>query len=190
MRGIIFNVVEETISAEHGMHTWDALLASADLPGGYSSMGDYPDEELDRLIEVGSAALGTTPRDLTRHFGQSALLALSDRYPQFFAPHACTRDFLLTLNEVIHPEVRKLHPHANPPEFDFSEAPNGDLVVGYHSTRRLCAFADGMIVGAGLYFRETVVVRHAKCTADGDEICVLHCSFLAQEEGDLADVSG
>lgn len=78
MRGIIFNVIEEGISAEHGMQTWDALLTSADLAGGYSSLGDYPDEELHRLIAVGSAALGMTPRDLTRHFGQSALLALSD----------------------------------------------------------------------------------------------------------------
>ena len=30
------------------------------------------------------------------------------RYPEFFEPHETTLEFLLTLNEMIHPEVRKL----------------------------------------------------------------------------------
>ncbi len=189
MKGIIFNVVEQTICAEHGMQTWDMLLTSSGLPGGYSSLGDYPDEDFYRLIAVGSQALGSPPEELTRHLGQSALVGLAERYPHFFAPHTTTRGLLLTLNDVVHAEVRKLYPHANPPEFSFTDTPEGDLLVEYRSARRLCAFADGMIVGAATHFGESVVVRHQLCTSSGDELCVLLCSFSGAHEDVGTDVS-
>ena len=189
MKGIIFSVVEETICAEYGVQVWDELLTTAGLPGGYSTLGDYPDEELYQLIAVGSHALQTSPEALTRHLGTASLKALSGKYPEFMVPHTNTRDFMLTLNDVIHPEVRKLHPHANPPEFEFSDDSNGDLLVGYRSARRLCAFADGMIVGAAGHFGQSVVVQHDMCTSKGDETCLLRCTFSPRAETGLADVA-
>ena len=60
----------------------------------------------------------------------------SRRCPQLFEPHDSTRSFLLTLNDIIHPEVRKLYPGADVPEFDF-DFRAGMLVMGYRSTRKL-----------------------------------------------------
>ena len=42
MKGIIFNLVEEAVTAGHGEQTWDAILEAADLGGEYTSLGNYP----------------------------------------------------------------------------------------------------------------------------------------------------
>ena len=109
LKGIIFNLVEETVSTEYGDDTWDSLLEAADVEGSYTSLGNYDDAEIHRLVDAGSEALDVPAKDLTEWLGRDALLRLSARYPHFFAPHASTRPFLLTLNDVIHPEVRKVH---------------------------------------------------------------------------------
>ncbi|MGZ6752115.1 MAG: heme NO-binding domain-containing protein [Nocardioides sp.] len=118
-----------------------------------------------------------------RHLGRAALAGLAERYPHFFAPHTAVRPFLLTLNDVIHPEVRKLHADAEPPEFWFDDGDGGPsgstLLVHYRSTRRLCALADGMIQGAARHYGQEAVVEHRACVLEGDDHCVLHTTFAA-----------
>ena len=66
--------------------------------------------------------------------------------------------FLLTLNEVIHPEVRKLFPGAYAPEFDFRVSSPEVLELGYVSFRDMCAFAEGLIEGSANHYGETVAI--------------------------------
>lgn len=177
MKGIIFNLVEEAVVAEHGDDAWDAVLAEAGVTGAYTSLDVYPDEELVALVGAGSKLLGVEPGALTQWLGHEASLGLADRYPHFFTPHASTQPFLLTLNDVIHPEVRKVHPNAEPPDFGFGESSDGDLVLTYSSRRRLCDLAIGMIAGAATHYGETSSVAHDVCMKDGADACVFTVSF-------------
>ncbi len=186
MKGIIFNLVEETVSTEYGDDTWDSLLEAADVEGSYTSLGNYDDAEIHRLVDAGSEALDVPAKDLTEWLGRDALLRLSARYPHFFAPHASTRPFLLTLNDVIHPEVRKVHPDSQPPDFDFSGADPRVLVMTYRSARRLCALAEGMVRGAAEFYGEQVAVTHDVCMLHGADRCELTCTFEPAGEADDA----
>ncbi|MBB6629291.1 heme NO-binding domain-containing protein [Nocardioides sp. KIGAM211] len=179
MKGIIFNLVEDAVVAEHGEAVWDTLLDAAGLEGAYTALGDYPDADLVALVGAGAAALDVTPDDLTRHLGSAALLGLQRRYPQFFEPHTSAGDFLLTLNDVIHPEVRKLHRNASPPDFWFDGQTPDSLVIHYRSRRRLCALAEGMIVGAAAHYGQTATLEQTSCMNDGADHCVIHASFAA-----------
>ena len=58
MKGIIFNLVEEVVTAAYGEDTWDSLLDEAGLDGSYTSLGSYPDEDLFQLVGAASKALG------------------------------------------------------------------------------------------------------------------------------------
>ena len=80
---------------------------------------------------------------------------MAQRFPEFFTLHTSVRTFLLTLNGVIHPEVRKLYPGAQTPHFDFSEEPGGAILMDYHSARTMCPMAEGLTLGAGDHFGET-----------------------------------
>lgn len=188
MKGIIFNLLEESVEREGGAAAWDELLDVTDLDGGYSAIGDYPSAELGALTAARSRRSGCSDEEGLRSFGNSTLLGLAERFPGFFTPHQHTREFLLTLNDVIHPEVRKLHPAARPPEFDFTVIGDNELRIVYRSHRQLCAMAEGMIAGAATHFGETVEITQEECVRSGAEQCILHCTF--DERAHVAGVHG
>jgi hypothetical protein len=101
--------------------------------------------------------------------------------PHFFSPHTNTRAFVLTLNSIIHPEVRKLYPGADVPVFDFDASQADVLVVGYHSPRKMCAFAQGLVEGAAEYYGEEVVFEQPLCMRRGNAQCVFHIQFRKRE---------
>lgn len=177
MKGVVFNLLEEVVVRDHGEDVWDDLLEATRLDGAYTSLGSYDDSELLRLVASASAALDAPVDDLIRWFGRNALALLADRYPHLFSPHAATRPFLLTLNDIIHPEVRKLYPGAIVPVFDFDSSSEEVLVMGYASPRPLCAFAEGLIDGAADHYGERVEIEQPRCMRRGDEKCVLTISF-------------
>jgi hypothetical protein len=180
MKGIVFNLLEQAVSEKYGEDTWDALLDGSGVQGSYTAVGSYPDEELGALVETGAKALSVAPDDLVQWFGRAAIPQLVQRYPAFFEPHTTTRSFLLTLNDVIHPEVRKLFPGAYAPSFEFDTSEEDTLGLAYHSHRNLCSFAEGLIEGAADYYSEDVIVEQSSCTKRGDERCVFHIRFKQQ----------
>jgi hypothetical protein len=177
MKGIVFNLLEEIVSRDYSEDDWDALLEAAGLVGAYTSLGSYSDEDLMKLVAAASSALGMSRDEIIRWFGRNALPLLADRYPQFFKRHGSTRSFILTLNNMIHPEVRKLYPGADVPVFDFDTSSEELLVMGYASPRKMCAFAEGLIEGAASHYGEEALIEQPKCMVRGDEKCVLEISF-------------
>lgn len=180
MKGIIFNLLEESVTREQGEDAWDDLLEQAGVEGAYSSVGSYPDEEFLSLIEALPDGVRAGLDERLRWFGRSSMRSLATRYAVFFAQPTCTAEFLRTLNHIIHAEVRKLYPGADVPVFDFDlprfpEQP-GSIVLGYSSARRLCALAEGFIEGAAEQYGETVRIEQPECMHRGDEQCVLVCS--------------
>jgi hypothetical protein len=177
VKGIVFNLLEQVVTEEHGEEAWDGLLEAVAVDGAYTALGNYPDEELLRLVGAAASALDQDPDHLVKWFGRRALPILAGRYPEFFKPHEDTWSFLLTLNDVIHPEVRKLLPGADVPIFDVEVDEKGVLALGYRSQRRLCALAAGFIEGAAAQFGQEVAISHPECMKRGDSRCLLLCSI-------------
>ena len=173
MKGIVFDLFEQAIVRQHGEDAWDDLLAQAGLVGAYTSLGSYADAEFGRLVEGASAMFRMDPQETIRWFGRESMPRLAAAYPEFFTPHVSTRPFLLTLNDIIHPEVRKVYPGADVPWFAIGETADGDLVMGYDSRRRLCAFAEGLIQGAAAQYGEPVRIEQPACMLRGDDACSL-----------------
>jgi len=171
MQGIIFNLLEEIVTRDFGANTWDDLLDGAQLDGAYTAFVNYPDEELLKLVSVASAALDKLEADIIKWFGQQAIALLAERYTVFFTGCENTRAFLLTLNDIIHPEVRKLYPDADVPDFDYDASHTDHLVLRYKSSRQICALAEGLILGAGDYYDEPISIDHTACVHQGAETC-------------------
>ena len=176
MKGIIFNLVQEVVVQAHGEDAWDDILDAAGLDGAYTSLGSYPDDDLFRLVAAASSLLGADAHDVVRSLGEGAIPLLAERFPEFFE-HPSTLPFVLTLNDIIHPEVRKLYPGAEVPVFEFGAVTDTDLELGYQSPRKLCALAEGFIVGAANHFGEQVTITQPQCMHRGAESCLLACHF-------------
>jgi hypothetical protein len=179
MKGIIFNLLEEVVVQHHGNDVWDGLLAISKLDGAYTSLGSYPDEDFRRLLAGASQMFSLTPFEVLRWFGNQAMPLIFMRYPRYFKSQISTRNFVLSVNHIIHPEVRKIYSGAQVPTFQFYDTPDGGLLMGYDSPRRLCALAQGFTEGAAKLYRETVHFEHLKCMHRGDDSCLCSISFAS-----------
>lgn len=182
MKGVVFHLLESTVTRMHGEDFWDEVLEQAGVEGAYTTIGTYPDEELLALTRVVADRLGVTSNEVTRRFAVDAAATFAERFADFFRPHKTTRGLLLALNDIIHPEVRKLYPEARTPHFNFEPAPDGRLLMHYHSHRQMCAFAEGLIIGSAPHFGERATVEQPQCVYRGDDHCVLLVGFTPAEE--------
>ena len=177
MKGIIFNLAEEVLVAAHGDDVWDDVLEASGLDGAYTSLGSYPDDELFALVSGASKVLGADAQAVVRAIGEGAIPLLAQRFPVFFDRHGSTRSFVLTVNDIIHPEVRKLYPGADVPEFTFDLPDPEVVIIGYRSDRKLCSLAEGFIAGAARHFGEEVSIEQTACMLHGEDHCSIHCRF-------------
>jgi hypothetical protein len=177
MKGIVFNLFEEVVRRTYGEDTWDDLLDAANLGGSYTSLGSYDDRDLFRLADAASQRLKMPTYDVVRWLGREAIPLLAQKYPALFDAHTDTRSFVLALNDIIHPEVRKLYPGANVPAFTYDTSSPDVLGMTYQSPRRLCAFAEGLVEGAAAHYGESVVFTQPRCMHRGDASCSFRISF-------------
>ena len=54
--------------------------------------------------------------------------------------------------------------------------------MSYHSTRRLCAFGEGLIEGAAAHYHEEVLIEQSECVLRGYQRCVLDIRLEARRE--------
>lgn len=165
MKGVLFNVVQEVVEATYSDDTWDDLLDDAELEGAYTTLGDYPDEELVAIVAAASARTGLDPETVLRTVGRLALPRLLDRLPPTVQPAEEPLAFVRSVNDIIHPEVLKLYPASRPPVFSCEDSEDG-LIVRYRSSRNLPDLAHGLLEAVGDHFERSMTVDRL---ADDDE---------------------
>lgn len=179
MKGVIFNLLEDVVTAAHGAQAWPDLVDAAGVDGVYTSLGSYPDAEILALVDTAAAIQGLSPASVLRWFGRGAMPLLALRFPELFVRHHTARSFIATANDIIHPEVRKLYAGARCPHFHFTDADDGRLLIGYQSPRRMCALVEGFVAGASDHFGVTVAVEHLACMMQGHPLCRLAVDWPA-----------
>lgn len=178
MKGFIFNTLEEVISEESGLEAWEKALQETGLEGIYSSIGSYPDDEFLNLLAAYTAPRGLSSYSALRWYGEKAFPHFAGKFRHYIDEHNHARDFILTLNDIIHPEVRKLYPGASVPHFIYQEPDANSLVLIYDSPKKLCAFAEGLITGAASHYGTPVRISQSGCMLKGDINCHIHIDFL------------
>ena len=186
MKGVVFNLLETVVTENYGADTWDDLLDSAHSDGVYTSLETYDDDDLFDIVTAASKALGLPQNNVIRWFGKAAMPHFKKLYNGFFLDHDSSVPFLATLNDIIHPEVRKLYPGASVPDFTMDRVTPNSLELTYRSRKRLCSLAMGMIEGSAPLFGEVATVVETKCMHSGADCCVFDCSFTPEpEDGSL-----
>lgn len=173
MEGIVFTLLEDVLSTAHGSALWDAALEDAEVPGAYTAVGTYPDGELEAIVAAAAVRLDASRDAVLRTGGRAMLPHFADRFPELFDRYGDPRSFALALNHVIHPTVRRRLPDAAPPPLRFDTRSPVTLGVHYRSKRRMCAFAEGLLLGLGDHYERPVLVEHATCMLHGDADCRL-----------------
>jgi hypothetical protein len=172
MKGVLFNVIEEAVSREWGAEMWDDLLMAAGVDGAYTAIGNYPDSQLVALANSAATLMKSPVDDVLRVLGRISFEPLLSRYSSLIEGPTTLREFLPAINELIHPQVLKLYPGASVPRFVLRD--DGDAMeLDYLSVRNMCELAEGLILGAADYYRETVSVGQPACKHRGDSRCTI-----------------
>ena len=177
MKGIVFNLLGDMVEEKFGLEAWDGLLDAVGSDGVFVATDTYPDQALLDLVAAASQATGIPAADLVRAFGEYMAPAFAAKYPVFFENQKSLKDFLLTVDQVIHVEVRKLYPDAGVPEFVYNDTDSNKLTMIYKSPRKLCALAEGLIQGSAAWFGETCHIQHDVCMHNGADHCELVLTF-------------
>ncbi len=159
MKGIIFNVTEKAVTELLGEDAWDDLLENAGLTGDYTALGTYPDEDLLALVSAAAIKTGHDPADVQRLVGRQALPHLVASMSDFLDPDLDVLGFLESIHSIIHVEVKKLDPKANPPDVIPERISDDELRLTYRSERGLSPLAEGLILGAGDHYDEPVMIE-------------------------------
>lgn len=159
MKGVIFNLLERAVTDEYGADVWDDLIDDAGVGGAYSSLGNYDDAEIEALVAAAAAKTGRTRGEVLHWFGVRAMPLLRELYPSLFDPHATSQDFVLSVNEMIHPEVRKLYPDAVCPFFHTRRHGEDAVTMTYESDRDMIDLAHGFMDGAAAVFGDRIAVE-------------------------------
>ena len=167
MKGMVFNVAEEVVTDLYGADVWESLLEAAKVAGTYSSLGDYEDAEIARIVAAAASLLELGIDETWRVLGRHMLPKFVARIQQTVGSFDRAEQLLRSVNDIIHPNVKMLYPNANPPVFDFTDTPAG-LQVRYQSTRGLSAFAEGLIIGCGDVFGEPVQLEQLERSTPTD----------------------
>jgi hypothetical protein len=138
---------------------------------------NYPDDDLFGLVAMASKVTGAPADSLVRGFGRYLFPKLAELYPVFLKPGMTAKSFLMSVDRIIHVEIRKLDAQAALPTMTYEDLGPNKLALVYRSPRNLCELALGLIEGVGVHFGEPVVLAQPACRKLGAEACRIECEF-------------
>lgn len=154
MKGIVFTEFLEMVEDRFGIDVAEAILDKADPASGgaYTSVGTYDFQELVQLVVALSGEVSTPVPDLLHAYGRHLFTRFVQGFPVFFEGVEDPLEFLSSVEDHIHVEVRKLYPDAELPKFENVRREADQLELEYRSPRPFGPFAEGLIQGCIEHF--------------------------------------
>ena len=184
MQGSIYTAFSDMIIEQMGMEQWNELLEKTKPPsqGIYTSGEQYLDSELINMVQALSIKTGIDTETLIEKFGRYLFKTLYNNSPIDISAIDNLKTFLLAIDDLIHVEVKRLHPKAYLPTFDYETLDENTLIMYYSSKRKLCHASIGLIFGAADQFNEIITIEHPECMHQGASRCKLLINFKGQNE--------
>jgi hypothetical protein len=172
MKGIVFTEFFEMIEKKFGYEMVDTIINKSSLEsnGVYTSVGTYNHSEIVQLLTNLSAETKTDPELLLKEFGRYIFDTFLSSYPQFFDKADNTFDFLASIDNHIHIEVKKLYPDATLPRFESHVDESGTMTMIYSSERSMSSLAHGLIERTIEHYGEELLVSKEPLTEDGTKV--------------------
>ncbi len=154
MKGAIFKLLEEFVDATYGSDAFDELVESTELETAepFVGPGNYPPGDLLALVATAVAIHDTTVERLLRAFGRHAFPSLARSVPTLIEGLVTPRAFLRGLESMIHTEVRKLDPEANPARFTVTDVDETKILLHYESPFGLFPLVEGFLDGVADWY--------------------------------------
>jgi hypothetical protein len=180
MHGSIFALLKRFVENTYDYSTWMKLLQATGLEGAAYEMHQmYPTKELFALVNKASEEKGIPYYTMMENFGEFLAPDLLMIYNKYVDPNWRTYDMLLHTEKSMHSAVKKLDDRTNPPMLLVTKKGNTQLIVDYHSKRRMSGVAVGIIKGIAKHYNESDTVSVTRLTAVEEERVQIQVDFLS-----------
>lgn len=172
MLGIVFTEFMEMVESKFGYEMVDKLIteSKAESKGIYTAVGTYPHSEIVEHVVNLHKETGLEIPVLLRTFGQYLHGTFAKNYTAFFNDASNAFDFLESIENYIHVEVKKLYPDAELPSFSSERTSDQEMILYYSSDRRMGDFAFGLIEKTMEYYNEPAEVSMENMENDGSKV--------------------
>ena len=170
MHGVIFASFRDYVTARFGPDVAHKVMDGEPI---FLMSEAYEDERLFRLLKETCQSTDVATDELVRDFGVfTAQTTFARLYPAFFSIAPGTRQFLLTVEDLIHELVRATIPNAKPPELHVEPLGDDGVRIQYTSPRHLCVLLEGLVTGTALHYGEDAEITESACMRQGDPACL------------------
>lgn len=154
---------------------WVTALDQCELKsnGVYLSTEIYDDNEFETIITKLATLTGSSIESLQRDFGQYFFPQLMSIALKHIEKITNLFEFLIAVDNVIHIEVKKADHLAYTPTLFYDQPKSNVLIMRYVSKRKMCYFAEGLILGAAQHFNQSVSISQTQCLCKGDDHCLI-----------------
>ena len=173
MKGIVFSEFLELVEDKFGLEVVNQIIDGCELEseGIYTSVGTYSHKEMFLMVAKLSELKGIPVPDLLQLYGRYFFNVLSSGYPQFMdQPNMFV--FFESIDDYIHPEVLKLHPEAELPQFKSTIINKNEMSLLYTSSRKMADFAIGLINGAADFYNNKVLLEKVEVKNNGEIVLI------------------
>lgn len=181
MKGLIFT--ELLAMADHavGEAQVDHVISRCPLSSGgaYSAVGNYPSSDLKALVEGFASETGNSVSALQKAFGHWMLTHFTENYSHFFTAKTNAFDLLVSVEDEIHVEVRKLHPDTSLPYFSYERPNERTLLLTYRSGRGLVDFCEGLIEATLAHYGETASI--SRDVTNDDDVTIAQFTISLED---------
>ena len=172
MKGIIFTKLMEMVELEYGYDTVDKVLSNSNLEhkGSYTSVGHYPFTEMVTILDELSKETSRPVQTHMQQLGKFIFEYFIDAHTTFLSQHNTLFDFLESVENHIHIEVKKLYPKAELPTFETERVNEEHLKMTYNSKRKMSHFAHGIIQKASQYYNQPCSIQSEEITENKEKV--------------------
>ena len=178
MHGSIFVLLKRFVENSYDYSTWVKLLEAARIERVPYQMHEmYPTQEIFAIVQQASKVTRISPNDLMEQFGEFLVPDLLLIYKKYVNPDWRTYDLLLNTELSMHGAVKTQDSRTNPPMLLVTKKGSKQLIVDYHSKRRMAGVAVGIIRGIAKYYQENEKVTVTRLTAVDEERVQIRVDF-------------
>ncbi|MEJ2125180.1 MAG: heme NO-binding domain-containing protein [Alphaproteobacteria bacterium] len=180
MKGIIFTEFLEMVEEENSSAFLEDVIAAAKLGSGgaYTAVGNYPCEELLKLVRLVSTKTNTTEAILLKRFGERIFMTFCERFHGLIHHSHSSYNLFEQVEHTIHREVKKLYPDAECPTFELERQSPLRYSLIYNSPKPLGDLCEGIINAVLKYHGEKVIL--VRTTLQSSPITRIRFDFTIQ----------
>lgn len=167
MLGVVFTTLLDLLDERYGVAVTEEVLDRCAFThgGAYTSMGDYPAEDLVCLVEALHDLHDVPPPETYRELGARLVARSLNTHPAAFQEGGTLTGFLEQLEERLLIELRMLREEAPTPKLQVNRTENGGLELVFAASIWAEHLVPGAVAACAAHYGESVRLEATRSVA-------------------------